>query len=81
MEFSAKKMFIRMPYWMVTNQCYYKSTTKTNWDAAELDCISKTAHLVSINTQDEYDYLYSIIVPSDWTWVSWIFLFINVTKF
>ena len=53
-----------------TNQCYYKSTATAQWDAAELDCISKNAHLISINTQAEYDYFISIRTANA---VSWVF--------
>ena len=56
-----------------SNQCYYKSTTKKNWDAAELDCISKNAHLISINSQAEADFLYSIRNFDSHTWVKIIF--------
>ena len=32
-----------------TLQCYYKSGTAAAWDLAELDCMSKNAHLISVN--------------------------------
>ena len=46
-----------------SNQCYYKSKSKTNWDAAESDCESKSAHLISINSQAELDYFNLIRDP------------------
>ena len=51
------------------NQCYFKSTTALAWDDAELDCISKNAHLISINTQDEFDYFNSIRETGVASWV------------
>ena len=62
-----------------TNQCYFKSMVSTNWDAAELDCISKNAHIISINTQAEFDYFNSIRLTGAGivTWVAYFsFLFI-----
>ena len=51
------------------SQCYYKSTTTATWDNGELDCLSKNAHLVSINSQAEADYFNSIRVSVEATWV------------
>ena len=63
-----------------TNQCYLKSTTALAWDDAELDCISKNAHLISINTQAEFDYFNSIRATGVNTWV-FIFYFLFKLKF
>jgi len=51
------------PEWLVgpNNQCYFKSNAAKSWDDAELDCMSKNSHLISINSQEEFDYLASII--------------------
>lgn len=58
--------------WLMSDfsQCYYKSTTKATWDTAELDCVSKNAHLISINSQAEADYFNSIRVSVEATWVN-----------
>jgi hypothetical protein len=52
-----------------TLQCYYKSGTAAAWDLAELDCMSKNAHLISVNSQAELNYLISIRVPGTASWV------------
>ena len=52
-----------------TLQCYYKSVTAAAWDLAELDCISKNAHLISVNTQAELSYLISIRLSGAAAWV------------
>ena len=61
------------------SQCYkYKSSPEVkNWDEAELDCISNSSHLISINTQDEFDFLVSIVSPRTITWVYIILIKLN----
>ena len=55
-----------------SNQCYYKSKSNEtlNWDAAELYCKNRNAHLISINSQDEFDYFNSIRDPLRKTWAN-----------
>ena len=61
-----------------SKQCYYKSNATVTWDQAESDCISKNSHLISINSQAEADYLYSIRLFGVPFWVS---KYIIETKF
>ena len=40
-----------------SNQCYYSSIYPAAWDNAKLDCISRNGRLLSINSQDELDFI------------------------
>lgn len=49
-------------YWNnVTNACYYHNTTKTTQPEAEELCVAQGAHLTSIGSEQEKEFIQSVI--------------------
>jgi hypothetical protein len=47
--------------------CYLFNGSKSSWSNAELDCVQRGSHLISIHSQAEHDFFYSI--STNYTWV------------
>ncbi|CAK6949580.1 lactose-binding lectin l-2-like [Scomber scombrus] len=62
------------PFWFTfNNRCYKYVSTLMNWADAELYCVSEKANLVSIHSQEEHDFVKSLINNFDhaegFTWI------------
>ncbi|VDD90393.1 unnamed protein product [Enterobius vermicularis] len=44
-------------YFWKTNKCYLSTSNTTNWSYAELECQARYAHLVTINDDDENNFI------------------------
>ncbi|XP_075900193.1 C-type lectin mannose-binding isoform-like [Nelusetta ayraudi] len=54
------------PFWLGFNNCCYKYVgTHLPWADAEINCVSQGAHLVSIHSLEENDFVSTLIMNSD----------------
>uniref|UniRef100_A0A8C6UK73 Asialoglycoprotein receptor-like 1 n=1 Tax=Neogobius melanostomus TaxID=47308 RepID=A0A8C6UK73_9GOBI len=51
------------------NSCYFLSTTKANWSAAETHCQNHQGHLLVINNVEELDYISKIAILMENYWI------------